>query len=87
MAPKLNKRRSSIATERAAAPSSPSISQHGPNFIVNVHRQRAVQPTSWCGRGEWTTTNPSGTADTRGVGAGFDSGTLPADHGTVKVTD
>lgn len=71
---KMVKRISSITTERRAPPSSPETLKNFSNFQFNVENQRAVKPPNWAGHGDWTTTNASGKADTRGVGTALGEG-------------
>ena len=90
MPAKMVKRISSITTERRAVPSSPETLNNFSNFRFNCEAQRAVRPTSWNGRGEWTTPNASGRADTRGVGTALGSGRYEypvSDPGATKITD
>ncbi len=90
MPAKMVKRISNITTERRGLPSSPAVFDHFTNFMGNVSEQRATRPTSWCGRGEWTTANASGRADTRGVGTAFGQDRIEYPKqlkGSTKITD
>lgn len=87
---KMTKRISSITTERRGIPSSPETMDNFTNFRFNMGQQRAVMPTKWNGRGNWTTTNASGIADTRGVGTALGSNRIEYprnDPGATKITE
>lgn len=88
--PRMSRRLSSIATERRATPSSPEVLKNSPNFHPSYTAQRAVKPTRWNGRGEWTTPNASGAPATAGVGTAFGAGTMespPSDAGATRITE
>ncbi len=88
MPPKMVKRISSITTERRAIPSSPEVAANFTNYRGNYETQRAVRPTRWDGRTDWTTTNASGASDSRGVGTCLGSGRMEYpknDPGATKI--
>lgn len=86
--PKMTKRISSITTERRAPASSQETLDNFTNYRFNMENQRAVRPTSWDGRGAWTTPNAGGKSDTRGVGTALGGGGMVSprnDPGATKI--
>ncbi len=86
---KMTKRISNITTERRGVPSTPETLSNFTNYRGNYQSQRAVRPTSWNGRGEWTTTNAGGaSAALGGIGTCAESGRMEYprnDPGATKV--
>jgi hypothetical protein len=88
MPTKMTKRISAITTERRAPPSTPELLKNFTNYRFDHQSQRAVRPSSWNGRGDWTTTNAGGGAPTYGVGTCLESGSIDYpknDPGATKV--
>jgi hypothetical protein len=73
---KMCKRVSSITTEVRGVPTSPEVFDHFTNFQMHHAQQRpGVMPSSWCGEGDWGTTNDNGRAAVLGgTGNAFGGG-------------